>query len=81
MSSLVEYLGVLEVSIGSILRTHVILGGGLPVAPHVRTVLWPISTTLLVAGGCVICGNPGGNLSTGTNKRKFNTREKSKKNV
>jgi hypothetical protein len=63
-----EYRGLLLVLIGSMFFNHVILGGGFPVAAHVSTALWPISTTLLVVGDWVIWGKPGGSLSTVTKK-------------
>ncbi|KAJ8897803.1 hypothetical protein PR048_003153 [Dryococelus australis] len=50
---------------GSMSRTHVICGLGLPTAVHSSTALWPISTTLVV-GACVMCGKPLGNLSAAT---------------
>lgn len=53
---------------GNIFLSQVIFGGGSPVASHINCVLCPTSTTLLVIGEPVICGNPGGSLSAGTRK-------------
>lgn len=52
MSSLIEYRErlLLLILIGSIFLSHVIFGGGFPVALQFRMVLCPISTTLLVIG-------------------------------
>lgn len=67
ISSLIEYLALLDVFTGNMFLIQVTFGGGSPVASHIRWAVWSTSTAF-ATGDLVIFGKPGGSLSAMKNK-------------
>lgn len=68
ISSLIEYLGLLDVFTGNMFLIQVTFGGGSPAASHIRWAVWSTSTAF-ATGDLVILGKPGGSLSAKKEKK------------